>query len=88
MLNLLTSPALGFFCLAGLFVLCFLTVVGAKIVYITVKQFIRPKKEEPEKTPVKEKRKPPVKRIAKPIRSIEINPDEVDKIYMRKSSNT
>lgn len=87
MSNLLTSPFLGFFCLAGLFVLCVFIVIGAKIVYLTVKEYFHPIKPEPEKQPTKTKRKPSTpKKSAKPIRSIEINPDEVDKIYMRKSS--
>lgn len=75
---MLKSMLFGFTCLAVLFLICFFTVVGVKYFYIC---FLKvPKKTERKvKTPKKR-----VKKRSAPIRSIEINPDEIDRIYFGK----
>ena len=65
----------GLFYYIGLFLLCAFTVIGIKttVIYLT--------KKPKEKPPVVRK-----KPTSKPIKSIEINPDEIDRIYVKKSS--
>ena len=79
--NIPVSLFLGPIFIIALFILCLVTVAGIKILYLYIKR-----------TPVKEKPavariKPPSPAVSnKPVRSIEINPDEVDKIYVKKIS--
>ena len=62
-----------------LFFLCFIFVVGSKIIWIHFFAKFFPKKLLRKKHK-KYKRKPKIER------SIEINPDEIDKIYVKKIS--
>jgi len=73
---------------AILFILCFLSVLGVKSLYYAIKDFFPTRKRiAKEKTAQHEKHvKLPKKKQIKPIRSIEINPDEVDRIYVKKIS--
>lgn len=67
--------------LALLFLICLLAVVGTKVLLSPFfKKLSPPPKEQP---PTEEKTK--VRKNPKPIRSIEINPEEVDRIYVRKN---
>ena len=64
----------------GMFFICLLLVVGAKSLFsskVKEKIITRTKKVQSPPTP------PPAE---KPIKSIEINADEVDRIYVKKSS--
>lgn len=84
----------GPFFLLILFALCVITVVGAKALYKSVKDKFAKPEEKPRlaapapqkrrrrtaKTPAFAKRMP----AAKPVRSIEIDPDQVDRIYVKK----
>ena len=73
----------GLFCTFLLFVFSFFSVLGVQSLIVNYKNSIEeepePKKEEPQK----EKEKPIPKR--KTIKSIEINPDEFDRIYVKRS---
>lgn len=78
--NIPVSVFLGPLFLIVFFVVCLICVAGVKTVYF----YFKSRSESP---------KPDVKRVhkpaqpkEKPVRSIEINPDEVDKIYVKKVS--
>lgn len=76
----------GLFYTSGLFFICLFTVVGAKT--LIIQTFI--KRSATKKRPTKKPQKPPEVEKAtpsepKPIKSIEINPDEIDRIYVKKS---
>ena len=73
---LLTSPILGFSCLCLLFLSCVLITLGAKYL---LSLFI--KKPQPVKKPTKPQTKSSPK---KSVRTIQIDPDEIDKIYVGK----
>ena len=97
--NLLSTflPGLGLTIL--LFAACFIAVVGVKTVFFSVKDIVARYKsaENPAKKPA-EPIKPAIKpsqtakrrvykrKIPRPERSIEINPNEIDRIYVRRSS--
>lgn len=79
-----------------LFLLCFLVVVGTKSIIVQVKQLF-PKRDqaqiqqpvaEPKKSQPTKKRHYRRKQSPKivPVRSIEINPEEIDRIYVKKIS--
>lgn len=72
--------------LAALFALCAFTVIGAKTLLDFIGSILRKKNRPPEKA-AKPKPAPAAPR-GKPrtLKSIEINPDDVDRIYVRKSS--
>ena len=70
----------GLFYTGSLFLICLFTVVGGKSLL-----FPKRKTVKNEKTPKKEPQKPTEKK-PRPIKSIEINPDEIDRIYVKKSS--
>ena len=78
---------IGFLFTALLLVISALLVFGAKTLYFSIKARFPEKKEVPS-PPVSEKKEtPPVKKRApRTIRSIEINPDEIDRIYVKKIS--
>lgn len=80
------SLTLGFLCTAALFCLCFLCVLGGKVVYLTICRYLfKPPVTPP---PVKEvtHRKPRAERPApKAVRSIEIDPATIDRIYVKKA---
>lgn len=75
--------------LAALFIICCFVVVGAKTLSVTLKKRFY-KKPAPPPAPAPEIREKPKPRAyaKKPrtVKSIEINPDDVDRIYVRKSS--
>lgn len=76
---MLWSFVRGLLTLLFAFILCSLIVLGIKFIIITVKQKNSPKTlEEP-----KPKKQPARK---KPVRAIYVNPEEVDEIYVKKSS--
>ncbi len=76
------SVFLGPLFLFVLFIVCTVIVAGIKILYLYFKR--EPIKLKPA---AKRAKKPAITPPpAKPIRSIEINPDEVDKIYVKKVS--
>ena len=83
---MIDSFLLGLFISSLLFLACALIVIGAKTVIIAIS--LKYLKREPEPTPVvKKARKRTVsKKPPTPFRSIEINPEEIDRIYVKKSS--
>ena len=85
MINLLSSFLVGFLSTAFLFVLSIIIVLGVKYLLIIIKSFTvkdLPKTSENKKPSYKrKKRKAPT-----PQRSIEIDPSQVDRIYVKKSS--
>ena len=83
---MLDSFLLGLFISSLLFLACALIVIGAKTVILAIS--LRFAKKEPEPTPVVKKARKKTVRKKKPIpfRSIEINPEEIDRIYVKKSS--
>ncbi len=92
MYNLIMTPAepsafLGFIFLAMFFALSVILAVGAKVVLAALKKFLNEKEPTPAPPPPQPVQKPRRKRASpKPIRSIEINPEEVDRIYVKKIS--
>ena len=86
MFNLLSSFLVGFSCTLFLFVLSFLFTISFKALYLYVKDF-SPKKAQSlpeEKKKKKQTNKPKTKSGV--IRSVEIDPTQIDKIYVKKSS--
>jgi hypothetical protein len=87
-----SSFVIGLLCTGSLFATCFLLVVGFKAILYAVKErLIKPPKAPPEpevksikRVQTKHKRKP--KPVPKPVRSIEIDPEQVDRIYVKKIS--
>ena len=77
------SYILGPFYLCLLFFICVVIVVGVKVTLLIIKEKLKPKpiKATPAETP---RKKPSSTR--KPKSVLEINADDVDKIYFRKSS--
>ena len=72
-----------------LFVLCLIFTVGAKWLFLAVKNKLsitKVEKTPPQETEEKPKPATPTKPAKKPQRTIEINADAVDKIYFKKSS--
>ena len=78
---LVYSYVFGPLILIALYCLCFFLVVGIKVCIY----FIKPDKIEPKKVESSTV-KPPVKRKPKTVKCIEIDPDYIDKIYVKKSS--
>jgi hypothetical protein len=70
----------GLFYTGGLFLLCLFTVVGAKSLLLP-KRTATKREKQPQKEPQTVTKTKP-----RPIKSIEINPDEIDRIYVKKSS--
>ena len=78
--NIPVSLFLGPLFLAVLYIFCLISVAGIKILYLYFKR-------SPEQVkPIVKRVKKPAPVSEKPVRSIEINPDEVDKIYVKKVS--
>lgn len=71
------SAALGLLFLICFFVLCLITVLGIKSAYIALSRRFLTK---PAEVPPKEN-----KPKRKPIRSIVVNPDEIDRIVVKKN---
>lgn len=90
--NAFASFIIGLLCTLLMFVLCVVVVVGVKAIIYAIKERLlankpqTPPVQEPklEKQRVKRKRKP--KTVPKPVRSIEIDPEQVDRIYVKKIS--
>ena len=80
--NIPVSLFLGPLFLILAFILCIVFVAGIKILYYYFKR--SPEKLKPESP--KPKKPKSIKEPPKPVRSIEINPDEIDKIYVKKAS--
>ena len=80
------SFALGFLCTASLFMLCLIVVLGGKTLIKNLYRLIPAKpvavsqKQEPKPKPPRVQKSPQV------VRSIEIDPSTVDRIYVKKSS--
>ncbi len=87
--NLFSSVVLGILFICIFYSLCLFLVVGIKMVYLTFKsKFTSPIKPIETKKPCEIEQKIQAPKVRKPrtVRSIEINPDDVDRIYVRKSS--
>ena len=76
-MNDLISALLGVLFIACFFLISFFSVVIVKIVILYFK---------PAKPVIAEKKKPVQKKEKRPEKSIEINTDDIDKIFFRKSS--
>ena len=84
--NFFLSFTLGLLCTLSLFALCFLIVLGAKALYVhIIKALPKQPLPEPEIKEVKKKRPRSIPKIPKAIRSIEIDPNSVDRIYVKKT---
>ncbi len=86
MISFLLSPMGGFFTTLCIFLLSLFLVLGVK----SAREFIAsrlPKKKAPT-PPLKEEKPKPAraKKTPSTVRSIEINPDEIDRIYVKKIS--
>ena len=81
--NLLSTFTIDFLHTTGLFILCFFAVAIGKALIFLIKILAPAKRHSaPEPKQTKPARKP---RVKKPIRSIEIDPFEIDRIYVKKS---
>ena len=84
-MNFSSSFLKGFFCTLLLFIICYVIVVGILVIRNSLSNLFV--KEQPMPEPKKRTRKiKPVSDQTKPIRSIEIDPDQIDKILVKKSS--
>lgn len=86
MISFLLSPVGGFFATLCIFLLSLFLVLGVR----SMREFIIsriPKKKAPI-PPLKEEKSKPArtKKTPSAVRSIEINPDEIDRIYVKKIS--
>jgi hypothetical protein len=77
------SAFLGFTVTLSLFALCFVAVIGVKAIIYYV-QALFPEKNE--KIGARKRKIKSRAKTVKPIKSIEINPDEIDRIYVKKIS--
>ena len=84
MSNAIFSAFIGLIFLCLTFCLCFFTVIGVKYAWICFKS--RHDKSRNTEQETEQVKKVKTKRTYKPIKSIEINPEEVDRIYVKKSS--
>ena len=83
-MNIFPSMLTGLICTAGLFLLSCLIVVSAKSLIYNLKKYFPEKQAEQKPQPNPPKKMP--KRKAPTIRSIEIDPTQIDRIYVKKSS--
>ena len=84
--NAFTSFLLGLTCTLVLFILCYVVVVGIKYIYLSLGNFYKkptPKNVNAVHKPNQKRQQP--KKSNAPIRSIEIDPEQIDKIYVKKS---
>ncbi len=81
--KLWSSIILGILFLALSFAVSLLVVVAVKWIYITLKRYLSTSEERVEPSPPPSP-KPKPKRVYKPVRSIEINPEEIDRIIVKK----
>lgn len=93
--NFLVPFISGLACLIALFALSLFLVLGGKFFYIWIKQFFPSSKsnlpsEQEKPTPVKKQTPKPRNRQSvkkpSPVRSIEIDPSQIDRIYVKKTS--
>ena len=89
---LLLSGFVGdFLATLALFAICVILVFGAKFSILVIKEYL-PKKEiyipqeNKKPLPPRKKRAKVYSSSIKPIRSIEIDPTKIDRIYVKKSS--
>ncbi len=80
-MNFPLSFFIGFISTAGLFIVCYILVIGVNTLLIAIKKLL-PKKE----IPLPAEAEKPVPKKPKTIKSIEIDPAFVDKIYVKKTS--
>ena len=87
MFNLLSNFLVGFSCTFFLLIISVIIALSIKAIYLTAKDLSRNQPPPPQKaqTPKKKYRKKP-KAPSGVIRSVEIDPNEIDKIYVKKSS--
>ena len=76
---------IGFICTTGLFALCFFCIVGIKFAFITLKNYFPKKIEQtpPQKKVIHKPKKPTTPTA---VRSIDIDPNSIDRIYVKKIS--
>ncbi len=88
MIFLLNTPfVLDFAVTFALFGTCFLSVIAIKILVLSVKAYFpKPIKQTPNVKKFTKKPKKLTPKTENPVRSIEINPDEIDRIYVKKIS--
>ena len=82
-MNSFLSLTLGFLSTLGCFVLSFLCVIGAKVALLALKkpvQTTQPAKKRSRKTETNKNTPSPC------VRSIEIDPNSIDRIYVKKIS--
>lgn len=83
-MNIFPSFITGLICTAGLFLISFIIVVSAKALIDYIKRRL-PKKQVEQKPQPPEQKKPQKKKSAT-VRSIEIDPSQIDRIYVKKIS--
>lgn len=84
--NFLTSFLMGLSCTLFLFVLSVILVLGVKMLVLMVKDLRSPQQISQPQKKRKRTRANPKPKQATVVRSIEIDPSQVDKIYVKKSS--
>ena len=84
-MNAFLSFLNGFLYTATLFLICLIFVVGVKAILIFMRADLKDKPAPPQKKATPKPTKHTAKPV-KPVRSIEINPEEIDRIYVKKSS--
>ena len=86
MFNILSSFLVGFLSTAFLFIMSVIIVLGIKTLLIMIKdlavQNTPPVAENKKPSPPKRKKR----KVISPQRSIEIDPSQIDRIYVKKSS--
>ncbi len=82
MSEMISSMLLGLFCLVSVFTIILFLTVGFKYFLSSLKQKTIIKQEVQKPNP----KKSPQPRKRKPVKSIVIDPDDVDRIYVKKSS--
>ena len=80
-----SSFFLGLLYTTMLFVICFLLVIGAKTVFNTLKKYLPENKTPPPVEKPSPKKKPSSPKNPGVIRTIEIDPNQVDRIYVKKA---
>ena len=83
-MNIFPSLITGLICTAGLFLISFIIFVSAKALIDYIKRRL-PKKQVEQKPQPPEQKKPQKKKSAT-VRSIEIDPSQIDRIYVKKIS--
>lgn len=79
------SFTVGFLCTVALFCICFLLVLGGRVIFLFISRYAP---QQPQAVNNDSYKKPPRKStpVPKPVRSIEIDPSKIDRIYVKKSS--